>query len=300
MAGEVAGGDDEGLQRWRIGEVAVSAVLESATAFSPEFLRRYVLPDATRERISQIPWLAPAWADENGDLRFVSQAFLLESQGTRILVDTCLGNDKERKNPAFHRLQTPFLERLLAAGSRPGDVDVVLCTHLHFDHVGWNTRLVDGRWVPTFPRARHLLSRREWEHWGERPGHALVVEDSIRPLFEAGLVDLVDAGEDGFAVTPEVSLVPTPGHTPGHVSVLIRSGGREALITGDLMHHPCQVAHPEWSSPADTDPAQARATREAILEAAAREGRLVMGTHFAPPAVGLVVGGPGGRRFIGV
>ena len=277
----------------------MTSVLESEVAFSPEFLRRYVIPEATPERLLAMPWLMPHWVDAKGDMRFVTQSFLVESCAKRIIVDTCLGNDKERKNPAFHRLQTPFLERLAALGAEPEAVDIVLCTHLHFDHVGWNTRWVDGRWVPTFPHARYLFSRREWDHWRAKPGHAHVVEDSLQPLFEAGQVDLVEVTEAGWPVTDEVSLVPTPGHSPGHVSVRIGSGGRTAIITGDALHHPCQIGHPEWTSPADSDAAQARATREAMLERAEADGALVIGSHFAEPAAGRVTGEQGERRFIG-
>lgn len=280
-------------QRWAIGAVAVTAVIESADAFSPEFVRGYVLPDATREALLAMPWLAPHWVDESGDPRFVSQTFLVESRGRRILVDTCLGNDKERKNPAFHRLQTPFLERLAAAGAAPDDIDVVLCTHLHFDHVGWNTRWTGDRWVPTFTRARYLFARDEWAHWDARAAHGYVMNDSLRPVMDAGLVDLVATDH---VITDEVALVPTPGHTPGHVSVRIRSDGAEAIITGDVLHHPCQVAHPEWTNLADTDRAHALATRIALLDDAAARGVLVIGSHFAPPAAGQVVSQPSGRR----
>lgn len=305
---EVAEGGGGLVGQWWFGEVEVLAILETDQAFSPDFMRT-LLPDASRERVRGIDWLSPRWADASGDLRFWTQTFIVRSAGRVVLVDTCLGNDKERKNPAFHRLTTPFLERLSAAAVRPENVDIVVCTHLHFDHVGWNTRRDDeGNWVPTFPNARYLFSRREWEHWGARPGHAYVVEDSIRPLFEAGQVDLVDAvdvGEasrgdnvgaalDRFPLTTEVSLVPTPGHSPGHCSVLIESRGERALITGDLIHHPCQVAHPEWASPADTDGAMALATRQRILSWARETGATLIGTHFAAPAAGRIVG----ARFV--
>lgn len=293
----------EGLVgRWSFGEVEVLAVLETDQAFSPEFMRT-LLPDATRERVREIDWLSPRWADESGDLRFWTQTFVVRSQGRLILVDTCLGNDKERRNPAFHRLATPFLDRLLAVGVSPEAVDLVVCTHLHFDHVGWNTRLDErtpGRWVPTFPRARYLFSRREWDHWGARPGHAYVVEDSIRPLFSAGLVDLVelpdpdDAARARWPLTAEVSLIPTPGHSPGHCSVLIESRGELALITGDLIHHPCQVARPEWGGPADSDGAGALTTRRRVLDWARETGATLIGTHFAAPAAGRIEEG----RFV--
>lgn len=300
--------------RWKVGAVEIIAVLETDHTFSPDFLRT-LLPEATREAVRAIDWLAPRWADTAGDLRFWTQTFVVRSEGKTILVDTCLGNDKERKNPAYHRLQTPFLDRLAVIGVQPEDVDFVVCTHLHFDHVGWNTRLCEGRWVPTFPRARHLVARAEWNHFVPRPGHAYVVEDSLRPISEAGLVDLVDlvdtgpfgafeVGVDGtgrgtsgggHALTNEVAIVATVGHTPGHCSVHITSRGEHALITGDLIHHPCQVAHADWTSPADSDRERARATRITVLRWAEDNRVLLIGSHFAAPAAGRVEG----LRFFG-
>jgi len=271
--------------RWKVGAVTITAILESSDAFSSDFLRRYVLPDATVEGVKAMPWLCPFWVDEAGALLFVTQSFLIESAGKRIIVDTCLGNDKPRRNPAFDRLQTPFLERLEAAGAEVDDVDFVLCTHLHFDHVGWNTRWNGQAWVPTFPRARYLFAEDEWNYWRSRENHAYVLADSIQPVLDAGLAEFVPSD---FALTPEVSLESTPGHTPGHVSVRIRSGGAEAVITGDVLHHPCQVGRPEWTSPADTDPRAARLTREALLADASARHVLVVGTHFAYPAAGWV------------
>ncbi|MFO0750798.1 MAG: MBL fold metallo-hydrolase, partial [Myxococcota bacterium] len=206
----------------------------------------------------------------------------------------CIGNDKERRNPAWHRLQTPFLERLAEAGAGPDDVDVVLCTHLHFDHVGWFTRWTGERWAPTFPRARYLVARREWEHWLPLPKHAYVVADSLQPVADAGLVDLV---EPPCAVTDQVSLEPAPGHTPGHVVVRVRSGGAEAVITGDSLHHPCQVGRPDWSSKADVDADVAGDTRRRLVDDAAARRVLLVGTHFAEPAAGFVDGPPDARRL---
>src|SRR5207302_598411 len=208
----------------------------------------------------------------------------------RIIVDTCLGNDKEnRRIPTWNRLQTGFLGDLAAAGYARETIDTVICTHLHVDHVGWNTMLVEGRWVPTFPEARYLMGRIEFAHWTsqrEREDMSAVLADSVKPVWEAGLVDLV---ETDHRICGEVSLVPSSGHTPGHVSVRIASQGEEALITGDFMHHPCQIAHPEWSSTADSDPVEARLTREHMLTQFADAPILVIGTHFAGRTAGHVV-----------
>jgi glyoxylase-like metal-dependent hydrolase (beta-lactamase superfamily II) len=164
------------------------------------------------------------------------------------------------------------------------------------DHVGWNTMRVNGGWAPTFPNARYLVAQPEWEHWSKEDDRSMgdVLGDSVRPIVEAGLVDFV---APGHALTGEVALEPTPGHTPGHTSVRIRSEGREAVITGDLMHHPAQCAHPEWGSSADVDPAQARRTRRAFLDAQAGRAVLVIGTHFAGPHAGRIVRAGEAYRF---
>ena len=237
-----------------------------------------------------ISWLQPDFADERGRLKMSIHALVVETPSRRIVVDTCLGNDKEnRRIPTWNRLQTSFLSDLAAAGYARETIDTVICTHLHVDHVGWNTMLVEGRWVPTFPNARYLMGRIEFAHWTsqhEREDMSAVLGDSVMPVWEAGLVDLV---ETDHRVCDEVSLVSTLGHTPGHVSVRIASQSEEALITGDFMHHPCQIAHPEWSSTADSDPAEARLTRERSLTRLADNPILVIGTHFAGRTAGHVV-----------
>jgi glyoxylase-like metal-dependent hydrolase (beta-lactamase superfamily II) len=217
-------------------------------------------------------------------------ALLIESQGQRIVVDTCVGNDKNLPAvKAWHKKTGgSFLADLEAAGFPAESVDTVLCTHLHVDHVGWNTMLVDGKWMPTFPNARYLWNRAEYEYWAAEDGNPYgdVVAESVTPVFEAGLVDLVTEDQ---VITDEVRLEPTPGHTPGHVSVHITSAGEEAVITGDLTHHPAQLAHPEWHSSADWDGAMGEATRRSFLERYSDRPVLVIGTHFAPPTAGHIV-----------
>jgi glyoxylase-like metal-dependent hydrolase (beta-lactamase superfamily II) len=199
-----------------------------------------------------------------------------------------VGNDKTRPAP-FNQLSTPFLATLTDAGFPPEKVDTVICTHLHVVHVGWNTKLVDGRWVPTFPNARYLMPRADFDHFGkveDAEGKA-VFADSVRPVFDAGLVELVDAA---YRVTPEIGLLPTPGHTPGHCSVTISaSDGSEAVITGDLMHHPSQCMHPEWDCAFDHDGATAKKTRFGFLERFGDGAVRVIGTHFGTPAATRVV-----------
>jgi glyoxylase-like metal-dependent hydrolase (beta-lactamase superfamily II) len=222
-------------------------------------------------------------------------ALVVETPDRRIIVDTCLGNDKEnRRIPTWNNLQGPFLADLAAAGFPRESIDTVLCTHLHVDHVGWNTMLVDGpngtrTWRPTFPRARYLMGRVEFAHWQgqhDRDDMAAVFADSVAPIHAAGLADLV---ETDHRICDEVSLVPTLGHTPGHASVHIQSEGEEALITGDFMHHPCQIARPHWSSLADSNPDEARRTRERMLGDLADRPVLIIGTHFAGVTAGHIV-----------
>src|SRR5947208_259235 len=274
------------MQKWRIGRVTVTKIVELEVTGGS----RFILPQATYEEILPIGWLQPHFADERGRLKMSIHALVVETPERRIIVDTCLGNDKQnRRIPTWNNLQGPFLADLDKAGFERQSIDTVLCTHLHVDHVGWNTMLVDGKWVPTFPRARYLMGRIEFDHWRsqhERDDMAAILADSVKPVQDAGLVDLV---ETDHRVSDEISLVPTIGHTPGHVSVRIRSGDEEALITGDFMHHPCQIARPHWSSTADSDPDQAQRTRERMLEELSERPVLVIGTHFAGATAGHIV-----------
>ena len=274
----------ERCPRWKVGDATLTKVVELETRGSIT----WILPDAKPERLSAIPWLAPHFVDAEGRGVMSVHALVIESGGRRILVDTCVGNDKVRPIPGWDRRQGTFLADLAGAGFPAESIDTVLCTHLHVDHVGWNTRLEAGRWVPTFPNARYLFSARELAFWQEQQDQTYgdVFGDSVRPILDAGLADLVASDH---VLAPELRLEPTPGHTPGHVSVRLRSRGEEAVISGDLMHHPVQCAHPEWASRADVDPELARRTRRSFLEGSAQSGALVFGTHFAGPTAGRVV-----------
>jgi glyoxylase-like metal-dependent hydrolase (beta-lactamase superfamily II) len=262
--------------QWRIGDVTVTKIVELEVTGGS----RFILPQATREAIQPIAWLRPHFADEDGRLRMSIHSFVVQTPTRRIVVDTCLGNDKQgRRIPTWNNLQGPFLADLAAAGFPRESIDTVLCTHLHVDHVGWNTMLMDGKWVPTFPRARYLMGRVEYQHWSKPQGRedmVAVFGDSVRPAVDAGLVE-------------EIELVPTVGHTPGHVSVRIRSRGEEGLITGDFLHHPCQIAHPEWASTADSDAEMGVRTRERMFAELAGRPVLVIGTHFAGATAGRIV-----------
>lgn len=275
----------DAFNRWHVGGVRITQVVESGpTPTSP----RFFFTDPPADLVQRHAWLKPHFATDEGRLLLSIHCFVIESAGRRIVVDTCVGNDKPRRNPGWNRLDTPFLQRLAGAGFSPDDIDTVLCTHLHVDHVGWNTRWVGGRWVPTFARARYLFARTEWAHWSQQAADEGddVIGDSVRPIVDAGLADLVEADH---RLTDEVSLEPTPGHTPGHVSVRIRSAGQQAVITGDLMHHPIQCAEPDRRVNFDSDAEQARQTRRRFLACCAKDRSLVLGTHFAHPTAGRVV-----------
>ncbi len=272
--------------RWRVGDVTIIKTVELEVTGGS----RFILPQATREAVRPIAWLYPHFADADGRLKMSVHALIVETPSRRVIVDTCLGNDKEQRAvPGWNRLSTSFLADLAASGYPRESIDAVLCTHLHVDHVGWNTMLVAGRWVPTFPNARYLLGRIEFEHWRrqrDNESQIAVFADSVAPVFAAGLVDLVDTDH---RLGDELSLVPTLGHTPGHVSLRISSRGEEALISGDFLHHPCQMAHPEWSSAADHDAALADRTRRAMFARLAGTPTLLIGTHFAGVTAGRVV-----------
>jgi glyoxylase-like metal-dependent hydrolase (beta-lactamase superfamily II) len=272
--------------KWTIGDVTVTKLVELEVTGGTRFL----LPQATPEAVLPIAWLRPHFADENGRLRMSIHSFIVETPDRRIIVDTCLGNDKQgRRIPHWNDRDGPFLADLAEAGFPAESIDTVLCTHLHVDHVGWNTRLVDGKWVPTFPRARYLMGRTEYEHWRtvkDRPDMANILADSVTPIVEAGLATMVETNE---RISDEITLIPTPGHTPGHVSVMIQSQGEQALITGDFVHHPCQIAHPDWSTLADSDKEQGIETRRRMFQRLAGTPVLIIGTHFAGATAGRLV-----------
>ena len=278
--------------RWTIGAVTVTKVVERVQRLPVSGL----VPDATNEALERHrPWLAPAFIDDEGWTDLSIHAFVVESAGRRILVDTCVG---EREIPGMPGLgsATGFPERLAEAGFPVESIDLVCCTHLHFDHVGWNTRLQDGRWVPTFVNARYLFCRAEYEAWTAEPGgYALNLDDTVAPIVAAGLADLV---EPDHAVTDEVRFVPSPGHSPGHVSVLISSGGATALITGDATHHPVQWAEPDWAMTGDWDRAQSTASRRALRAEHGPRATLILGTHYAPPSAGRLVGAGESWTFV--
>jgi len=262
--------------KWHVGDVTITQFVEIETLGGKE----YILPQATPAALRRLAWLCPHFADDEGRIRMTIHSFLVETPTRRIVVDTGMGNDKQnRSQSAWNGRKGPFLENLAAAGCPADAVDTVLCTHLHVDHVGWNTMLVDGRWVPTFRRARYLMGRVEFDYWKNvrQPGLAAIFDDSIRPVASAGLVDLIDAGHH---VCDEFSVIATPGHSPGHFSVHVTSRGEDALLLGDVAHHPCQMAHLDWCSTIDFDPQQSVRTRNELFSRFAGRPTRILAGHF--------------------
>jgi glyoxylase-like metal-dependent hydrolase (beta-lactamase superfamily II) len=286
----------EHIRHWQIGDVQVTRIVE-VNAHQDPFTMLSV--ECEPDMAKHYPWLAPNFATPDGQMKISFQAFALKAPGKTVIVDTCIGEGRVREFDIFTNMQSDYLDDLAAAGYDPDAVDAVLCTHLHFDHVGWNTRLENGRWVPTFPNARYLFGKGEYEHWQavrrSGSGHLDHFTDAIDPVVEAGLVDLIGPEHQ---VCAEVSLFPTPGHTPGHVSVLIRSRGQEAVITGDLMHHPIQLARPDLPVNADADKAQGVTTRRAFCERFADRDVTVIGSHFCEPTAGRIVSDTSNWRLL--
>jgi glyoxylase-like metal-dependent hydrolase (beta-lactamase superfamily II) len=278
------------VMSWRIGEVRISRVLEfEMPVLSPKVL----YPDITAEQLDRNrDWLEPYFLNTASNLLMMAiHSFVIETPASVIMVDTCSGNDRSRpKKLRYHQKKWPYLQNLGAAGYRPEDIDFVLCTHLHADHVGWNTHLRDGRWVPTFPNARYLFAARELEHWqNEKLRHLYTddpyFEDSMLPILDGRLADLV--GMD-HVIDDFVRLEPSHGHTPGHVCVRITSAGDEAVMSGDIMHTPLQCAEPELNSCFCVDLSQARQTRRDFIERHAGSNVLIMPAHFPTPVAGLI------------
>lgn len=277
--------------RWKIGDATITRVVE----LESKSIGTYILPQATPPLLKAISWLKP-FLDETGRPVLSFHSLIVEVEDQVIVVDTCIGNDKPRNYPRWNRMQTSFLNDFAEAGFNREEVDVVLCTHMHVDHVGWNTLWHRGAYVPTFSNARYLYAREEWAHWQNESDLAEgpIIDDSVRPVFDAGLADLV---ESDHRISASVRLMPTPGHTPGHVSVEIVSRGERAVITGDVFHHPCQIARPEWCATADLSQNHARSTREAFLRRVADTPTLIIGTHFSATTSGRVVRDGSSYRF---
>ena len=279
------------MQPARIGTFEVNRISEyegpffAAADFFPDFD-----PAVVREHAEL---LGPRLLEPGtGNLMFSFHSFLVRTGRHNVLIDACLGNDKERPmRPQFHRMRTSFIADLARLGVRPEEIDFVMCTHLHWDHVGWNTRLQNGQWVPTFPNAKYVMAKREYDHWqdfhasGADGPHALAFADSILPVVKTGQALLVG---DDYALEDGLWFEPFPGHTPGNVVIHARSGGERGVFIGDVLHHPLQCLRPAWSTMACTDPAASRISRQRLVEEHADSGAIMMPAHFPDPTAGWI------------
>lgn len=278
MSSKAADGPIDHVKRWRGGEVTITRISElHALILDPEWLLKL-----GSELVVRHQWLKPAYLTDDNQLIINIQAFIVEVDGLRILVDPCMGNDKPGEAEAFNMLETSFLADMERAGFPASSIDVVLCTHLHVDHVGWNTRLENGQWAPTFPNARYLFSKAEFASAAADQG--LMAEasfnDSVKPIMEAGLVELVASDH---RISPSVRLEPSIGHTPGHRCICVTAGDREIVITGDCIHQPLQASEPDVCSSFCWNEDRARETRKRQLQKWSQDGAMVFGTHFADP-----------------
>tara|TARA_B100000686_G_C16730559_1_gene940417 strand:+ start:482 stop:1372 length:891 start_codon:yes stop_codon:yes gene_type:complete len=287
------------MNKWAVGEVEIYRVLEFEGPLLDPFV---LLPDASDIALEEHrSWLQPTLQDPlSGKLILAFHSFVIKTPQHVILVDTCSGNHKQRpKKLRYHMKEWPYLKNLALAGFQPEEIDYVLCTHLHVDHVGWNTQLLNGAWVPTFPNAKYLFSKDEWKYWEKTYRTDTFTddpyyEDSLLPIFEMKLDQLVNSDHK---IDDWVCLEPSPGHTPGHVCVRINSGNSNAIMTGDLMHHPVQCAEPDWNSCFCVNPAQSAKTRKTFLARHAEEPTLIMPAHFPTPGAGKIVKTNGSFRF---
>jgi glyoxylase-like metal-dependent hydrolase (beta-lactamase superfamily II) len=283
-------------QRYTVGNATITSIIEEETAHIPP---EFFFPDATAALVAKYPDLVPDYADEQGNVTLRVQAFVIEAGSRRILVDPCVGNGKKRPLVFWNEMSWPFMDRFADAGFVPDGIDTVVHTHLHADHVGWGTHLVDGEWVPTFTGARHLYTERELAYCKDNgdPGVENVYADSVGPVVDAGLADVVAEDAD---LGDGIRLEPTTGHTPGHVSLWVESDGETALVSGDFLHHPVQCAEPDLAEVGDFDVARARETRHRMLARVAETGALMLGTHFSGCPAGRVVTAGDAWRFVPV
>ena len=275
--------------KWKVGNTTITKIEEIVY---PEFSD--VIPAATPDLVKKIKWLFPHFVTPEGMLSLSVHSLIVDTGDARIVVDTCIGDNRQREPfDVMHMLQTNYMKDMKGAGYEPDTIDYVLCTHLHLDHVGWNTHEVDGKFVPTFPNASYLWGKKEMDFWGEQAIdddfmklQRRVWDDSVQPILDAGLAKPI---EGPSPVCDGVRLISTPGHTPGHCSVLIESDGESAMITGDFIHHPIQFYDPALVSPFDVDNDMAVATRRRIFGEYADSPTLIIGTHFAGATAGKLV-----------
>jgi glyoxylase-like metal-dependent hydrolase (beta-lactamase superfamily II) len=274
--------------KFSVGDLTIQRIIEQ----EGQFLQAHdMLPSLTPELLAENrQWLKAAGALDDTDTFIMAfQSYVVKTPHHTILIDSCIGNDKPRPQRPKWNMKTDdtYLRALNAAGVSVDDIDFVMCTHLHVDHVGWNTRLVNGRWVPTFPKARYVFAKQEFDYWSEQNAKAEVPPfvDSVLPVVEAKRHELV--GND-HQIGDHLRILPTPGHTPGHVAFTFGRGNDDAVFSGDLMHSPLQTLYPELSIKFDVDQAQAAKTRRSFLDRYCDTDTLCCPAHFPSPSVGKI------------
>lgn len=273
-----------------LGSIVIDRVVEQESLPFMPFTQFF--PAVTAEMLAaERGWLEPNYLDAEGKLLITVQSYVVRTKDLTILVDTCVGNHKARPTRAVWNMRTSDLweNNLAGLGLTVNDIDIVMCTHLHGDHVGWNTRLENGRWVPTFPKARYLFADRELDFWSKRakdnPESCPWVQDSVLPIVEAKRAEIVTSAHE---LSDELRLVPTPGHTIDHFSVEIgkEAAGPQALITGDMVHSPIQIKYPEIGMLSDYDSKQAGETRQRVFAHCCDAGSYLCTAHFPGNPVG--------------
>ena len=271
-----------------VGDLTIHRIIEQETNYLPAL---DMLPSLTPQVLAENrEWLRRAAAlDANDELILCFQSYVVKTPHHTILVDSCIGNDKPRPHRPKWNMKTDdlFMRGLAAAGVSLADIDFVMCTHLHVDHVGWNTRLENGRWVPTFPNARYLFAKSEYDYWTAQNAKAELppFADSVLPVVAANRAEIVT---DDFAIGDHARILPTPGHTPGHVAFTFGKGRDEAVFSGDLVHSPLQARYPELSMKFDVDQAKAAATRRSFLERYCDTATVCCTAHFPSPSAGRI------------
>lgn len=286
---------------FKVGEATITRIEETNLYCYP---LRDIFPDFTDAHMAEHKaWLAPHhYEAETGRIRLAVHSWLLQAGGKTILIDSCCGNNKVKPGrPFWHMLNEPYLERLAAAGARPEDIDLVMCTHLHHDHIGWNTRQKDGKWVPTFPNARYVFSKPDVDYFAkvdadpkEGPAELGTFRECVVPILEYGKADLVSGGP--YRLNDFIEIDSAPGHSPGHVFFKLESKGARAAFIGDVWHHLLQVYYPDWNFPKNSDAAQARVSRRKVLDYCASTGALVFPGHVGLPFAGRIDKAANGYR----
>jgi glyoxylase-like metal-dependent hydrolase (beta-lactamase superfamily II) len=273
---------------FKAGDLTVHRIIEQETTFLPALdLFPTLTPDLLAENRE---WMRKMGAIDADDMLILCfQSYVVRTPHHTILIDSCIGNDKPRPVRPKWNMKTDdtYMRGLKAAGFSVNDIDFVMCTHLHVDHVGWNTRLEHGRWVPTFPNARYLFGKAEFDYWTEQHAKAPVPPfgDSVLPVVEANKAEIIG---DDFALGDHLRILPAPGHTPGHTAFAFGRSKDDAVFVGDMMHSPLQTHYPEISPRFDVDPKQAAVTRRNFLERYCDTETLCCTAHFPSPSAGKV------------